>query len=553
MPNDFGFRRMAALTGLMAAVLAVGGCAGMNGGGLNNASGTYDVRAWGAIGDGKTIDTPAINAAIRAAAAHGGGTVRFPAGTYASFSIHLQSNVTLYLDNGATILAATPAAGTARPGTVVAFAQPATPPPDAPVMQGGKPATYDQPELNAWAAFQDFGHSHFHNSLMWGENLHDVSILGPGMIDGKGLLREATNANWGNKALALKNCVNVTLRDVTFFRGGHFAVLATGVDGLTIDNCKFDTNRDGVDIDCCYNVRVSNCYVNAPTDDGLCLKSSYALGKPRATENVTITNCHLSGFAVGTMLDGTYDRGPKSFPASDGPFGRIKFGTESNGGFKNITISNCVFDHSRGLAIESVDGGIIEDVTITNLAMRDVNMPPIFIRIGNRARGPAETTPVGQIRRVNISDITASGVGSKYPCLIVGLPGHPIEDVRISNVRIAYEGGGTAAQAALVLPENERTYPEPSMFGVLPAAGFYVRHATGLEMHHIDMTFDKADARPVFVLDDVGGADFQHMKVQRFENVPLFKLDKVTDFSTQTVRGIADVKRDAVNGETIGK
>jgi len=120
-------------------------------------------------------------------------------------------------------------------------------------------------------------------------------------------------------------------------------------------------------------------------------------------------------------------------------------------------------------------------------------------------------------------------------------------------VRIAYEGGGTAAQAALVLPENERTYPEPSMFGVLPAAGFYVRHATGLEMHHIDMTFDKADARPVFVLDDVGGADFQHMKVQRFENVPLFKLDKVTDFSTQTVRGIADVKRDAVNGETIGK
>src|SRR5947209_3983912 len=355
-----------------------------------DASGVFNVKSFGARGDGKALDTPAVNRAIEAAAGAGGGTVRFPAGTYRCFSIRLKSNVTLYLDSGATILAADPRDGDGK---------------------------YDPPEPNQWDKYQDFGHSHWHNSLIWGEGLENVSILGPGLIRGKGLVRsgnqsrtdaqnkalgntnpeatpfgypnprDAVEPGWGNKSISLKLCRNVIIRDITILNGGHFAVLATGVDNLTIDNVKIDTNRDGIDVDACRQVRISNCTVNSPFDDGICPKSSFALGFARATENVTITNCQVSGYDEGTLLDGTYKREYRKY-SHDSPTGRIKFGTESNGGFKNITISNCVFDYSRGLALETVDGGLLEDVAITNITMRDVANSPIFLRLGRRLRGP---------------------------------------------------------------------------------------------------------------------------------------------------------------------
>jgi polygalacturonase len=173
--------------------------------------------------------------------------------------------------------------------------------------------------------------------------------------------------------------------------GGWFGILATGVDNLTIDNVKEDTNRDGMDIDCCHYVNISNCKVNTTLDDGICLKSSYALNVLRNTENVTITNCVVSGYDEGSFLDGTYKRTPPSKSFDKGPFGRIKFGTESNGGFKNITISNCVFDYCRGLALETTDGALIEDVTIDNITMRDIVNSPIYLRIASRMRAPAGT------------------------------------------------------------------------------------------------------------------------------------------------------------------
>ena len=207
---------------------------------------TVDVKVFGATGDGKTIDSPAINKAIEAAAATGGGIVRFLPGSYLCYSIHLKSHIRLYLDPGAIIVAAdTSAAGSS----------------------GG----YDAPEPNQWDKFQDFGHSHWHNSLIWGEDLENISIEGPGLIWGKGLSRGYRDAvlapGIGNKSISLKNCRNVTLRDVSILHGGHFAILATGVDNLTIDNLRIDTNRDAIDVDCCRNVRVSNCSVNSPWDD----------------------------------------------------------------------------------------------------------------------------------------------------------------------------------------------------------------------------------------------------------------------------------------------
>jgi polygalacturonase len=187
--------------------------------------------------------------------------------------------------------------------------------PDEGTTSGG----YDPAEPNPWEEYQDYGHNHWHNSLIWGEDLHDVAIMGPGLIWGKGLSRgdkelpHAESPGVGNKAIALKNCRNVLLRDFSILKGGHFGILTTGVDNLTIDNLKIDTDRDGMDIDCCRNVRVSNCSINSPWDDGICPKSSFALGYVRPTENVTITNCYVTAaYELGTMLDGTWKRSGRS-------------------------------------------------------------------------------------------------------------------------------------------------------------------------------------------------------------------------------------------------
>ena len=481
----------------------------------------FNVTAFGAEGDGKALDSPAINKAIAAAAAAGGGTVLFPAGTFRSYSIHLQSNVALYVGPGSILLAADP--------------------PD-----GG--AGYDLPESNApWEAYQDFGHNHWHNSLLWGENLHDVSIGGPGLIWGKGLSRgwgdgpKAEQPGVANKAIALKNCRNVLLRDFSILHGGHFGILATGVDNLTIDNLVIDTNRDGMDIDCCRNVRVSNCSVNSPWDDGICLKSSFALGYARATEMVTISNCMVSGsYQEGSLLDATC----KPFPAGDKTWntGRIKFGTESNGCFRNITVSNCVFEGCHGLAIESVDGAVIEDVSISNITMRDVLGAPIFVRLGARMRGPAGV-PVGVIRRLLISNVTCLGAGAERVCSILsGIPGHPIEDVKLSDITIVHPGGGTAADAALQLAEKEKDYPEPTMFGTTPAYGFFLRHVKGIEMSGIKIESAILDARHVFALHDVQNADFRHIKMPAASATPRFVLNDVTDFSVFRSQPVADTE-----------
>jgi polygalacturonase len=518
--------------------------------------GVFDVRSYGAKGDGQALDSPSINKAIDAAAAAGGGTVRFPAGTYRSFSIRLRSNVSLYLDQGATILAADPKDGDGK---------------------------YDDPEPNQWDQYQDFGHSHWHNSLIWGENLENVSILGPGKIWGRGLVRsgsqsrtkeqndalgntpsdpragpfgypnprDAVEKGWGNKSISLKLCRNVIIRDITIFHGGHFAVLATGVDNLTIDNVKIDTNRDGIDVDACKNVRISNCTVNSPFDDGICPKSSFALGYARATENVTITNCQVSGYDEGTLLDGTYKREFRNANGTFSPTGRIKFGTESNGGFKNITVSNCVFDYSRGLALEAVDGALLEDVTISNITMRDISNSPIFVRLGFRGRGPKATTTVGAIRRVNISDIVVYNADPKYSSIISGIPGHQIEDLRLSNIRVYSKGGGTKEQAALNPPEKEDTYPEPTMFGELPAYGFFIRHVKGLQLRDVEMNYLKEDFRPAFWLNDVNGIEFLHVKAQHSMSVPIFDLRNVTDFSTHQCWPLADTRLEKVESRKL--
>jgi polygalacturonase len=514
----------------------------------------YDVRTFGAKGDGRAIDTPAINAAIDAAAASGGGTVYLPAGRYLSYSIRLKSHITLQLGAGAILAAAEPSPEKGR---------------------------YDAPEPNEHDLYQDFGHSHWQNSLIWGIGLEDVEILGPGRIDGAGLTRRGPGARWaraagdrplsmgaaagrsgdpeaaarqsmdgqGNKAIALKLCRNVRLRGFSVLNGGHFAILATGVDNLSIDDLTIDTNRDGIDIDACRHVRISNTAVNSPNDDAIVLKSSYALGARRTTENVSITNCQVSGFDVGTFLAGTFGKTQERAPDKDGPTGRIKLGTESSGGFRNITIANCAFTRSRGLALETVDGGDVENVTVTNLTMREITTAPLFLRLGNRGRTPGDPPP-GRMRRVMISNVVATDVDPRYPALIAGLAGHPVEEVDLANVRFLYRGGGTREDAAREPPENETAYPEPSMFGTLPAYGFYLRHARNVTLRDVEVGFATDDLRPAFVLHDVADVHFGHVRAGLAPRVPFALLEEVRGLSGHDSPGLPGIGREPAARET---
>jgi polygalacturonase len=359
---------------------------------------------------------------------------------------------------------------------------------------------------------------------------------------------QAEQPGVGNKAIALKNCRNVTFRDFSILKGGHFGLLLTGVDNLTIDNLTIDTDRDGMDIDCCKNVHVSNCTVNSPWDDGICPKSSYALGWAKPTENVNITNCIVSGYyELGTVIDGTY----KKFAADVrgvGHTGRIKCGTESNGGFKNITISNCVMEGCNALSLESEDGALCEDITISNISCRDLFNGPLFIRLGSRLRGPKETTKVGTMRRILITNINSSSSQSRVPNVISGIPGFPIEDLKIANVYMEHLGGGDAEQAKLVPPEKEDAYPDPPMFGAIPAQGFFLRHIRNLEMSHIDVKPTAADARPAFVLEGVDRSDWLGITAP---TPGAISLRHATDFRIGFSRAAKDATVAKADGETI--
>lgn len=483
------------------------------------------VRAFGTVGDGAAIDTPAINKAIDHVAAHGGGVVHFPAGTYACYTIRLKSNITLHLDAGAVILAATPS-GTASGG-------------------------YDAPGEGAGNPYEDYGHSHWNNSLIWGDGLHDIAITGTGLIWGKGLTRghrfegdppDISGPGVGDKAIALKNCRNVLLRDFRVLQGGWFALLATGVDNMTIDNLIVDTNRDGFDIDCCRNVRVTNCTINSPWDDGICPKSSFALGYARQTEYLTISNCYLTGnYEMGSVIDGTWKPMPPGFKA----YGRIKLGTESNGGFKNITITNCVFDNCYGIALETVDGAVCEDIAISNISMRGLRNSPLFMRLGRRMRGP-EGIPIGQLRRVLIQNIVSHDA-VMLPSIIAGLEGHPVEDVKISDIYFHQIGGGDDALAARQPPEAEMGYPDPPMFGPLPATGFFIRHARNIEMSNIEIAVEAPDARPAFWLRDVAEADFFRLRLPKGQS---FALDQVKGFRSFGSRWLEDQRFDGLTTQS---
>jgi polygalacturonase len=290
--------------------------------------------------------------------------------------------------------------------------------------------------------------------------------------------------------LRFSECRNVRVESLTFRDSARWLSHYLACENVTISgisvHAKIRENRDGIDIDSCQDVRVSDCRIDTG-DDAIVLKAT----TERPCRRVTITNCVLSSMASA-----------------------LKIGTESNGGFEDVAISNCVIHDSgySGIAVEMVDGGVLDRVTVSNITMKNVKVP-IFVRLGNRARPIPDLPPpgMGALRNVMISNVQASGC-DEIGCSITGVPGFPVENVTLSNIRLEFCGGGTAEDAQREIPERIEAYPSGKMFGTLSAYGFFCRHARNLRLHNIDLSFDLDDQRPAIICDDVRDLDLAALR-----------------------------------------
>jgi len=409
---------------------------------------TYDVRQYGAMGDGAAKDTAAIQKAINAAARAGGGTVVVPAGRYLSGTIHLKSYVTLHLDNGATLLAS----------------------PDI--------ADFEPYELLPFQSVSDHETTYFRQALILGENVRNIAITGQGVVDGNRTKRG------GPKTIAIKLCQHVAIRGITVQNSPNYSISFWGTDFVDIDGVTIlNGYSDGIDPDASRFVRIANTYIDC-YDDAICPKASPSMGMEnrRSVEHLTVVNCVLRTNCSN-----------------------FKFGTESSGDLRNVAFSNVAMyprDQGRrpisGIALESVDGANIDGVVISNVTMDGVQAP-IFIRLGNRGRGLTPPVP-GTLRNVSIQNVNARN--ATMTSSITGIPGHPVQRITLHGVQLNVAGGQQVA-VSLDVPEHEAKYPEATMFGTLPSYGLFARHVDGLLLAGLQTRWEAPDVRPGLIFDDV--------------------------------------------------
>lgn len=417
----------------------------------------FNVRDQGARGDGRTRDTRAIQSAIDLAA-RSSGTVYFPPGDYVSGTLRLRSHLTLRLEAGATLVAS----------------------PDD--------ADFDPPEKLGYQTYADQETTDFSFALLQGRRVSQVSIVGPGRIEGNRASRG------GPKPIALKECRGIQIRDVTITNAPNYAVSLLGCDGVDIADVKIlNGYADGIDPDCCRNVRIERCHIES-RDDAVALKTSFGLGVRRSTESVMVSDCRLIT-----------------------RHNALKLGTESIGDFRRIAFRDCAIigvrhgwkgELSSGISLQAVDGATLEGVTVSNIQMTNVRSP-IFVRIARRRRVPAAGTAAA-LRDVAISNVVATGAAGGSS--ITGIPGLPVGPISLKDIRIQAAGGGKAGLVSLDIPEMEGVYPDATMFGDLPAYGLYCRHVVGLSVDGIDLSVAQPDARPAVVLEDVRDANIRAMR-----------------------------------------
>jgi polygalacturonase len=420
---------------------------------LGTAFGTeniYNVRSYGAKPNGKTLCTKYIQRAIDRCAKDGGGTVYLGRGTFLSGTIYMKSGVTLKLDPACTLL--------------------------------GSKNLEDYPETVQ--AFRSYTDNYTNKSLIYGEKLDQIAIIGSGTIDGQGA---SFKGPYLVRPYMIRfiQCRNVTVKDITLKNSPmwvqhYLACDDMHISGITVRSVV-NHNNDGINIDSCERVVISDCNIRSG-DDAIVLKSTSA----RVCRNVTVSNCVLS-----TRCNA------------------LKMGTESNGGFKNIVLTGCSIYDTRlaGVALEIVDGGTMDRIVVSNITMNKIGAP-IFIRLGNRARPFKKDMAkpgIGTMRNITISNIEATGANATG-CAIAGLPQAKIENLTLSNIRLSFAGGGTKEDVNEAVPEKAEAYPEYSMFGRLPAYGFYCRHVKGLKLLNVQLQLANTDLRHGVVFDDVEDA-----------------------------------------------
>lgn len=352
----------------------------------------FDIRDFGAATQhSAAANTNAINSAIQKAAQHG-GTVIIPNGDFRVYTIHLMSGVNIYLSEGSILHAAK---------TDIKHSY---------ELQIGEGGNYEEPEVNLYVGLQDHGHTYFANSLLYGVDIHDVMIYGPGLIDGSALNDKGELDNvlmggdplepvkrneaghqgewFGNKAIALMRCDNVALCDFSIVAGGHFAIIATCVKNMFVNHILLDTNRDAFDVDCCQNVTILNSTFNSLTDDALVMKASYGGGIFMPLKNVLIEDCKVSGYDMGSVYSGKYTTDKLIATDRCGPTARVKLGTEATCGYDCVTVRRVQFKRSRGFALEAVDGADLSNIIFEDSTLEDISSSPIFIKVGDRGRFP---------------------------------------------------------------------------------------------------------------------------------------------------------------------
>ncbi len=426
---------------------------------------SYDIRDFGAKGDGESLDTAAIQAAIDACGRNGGGVVVVPAGRYVTGTIKLKSKVTLEVAEGGEILGSKDLADY---------------------------ATDIQDSIEA---------PKFSKCLIYAENAEDITICGQGVIDGRGLMKDfpvKLDGELQERPMLMRfvECRDIKFEDITLKDAASWCVHLVSCEKIRVDNVKIDSmvnhNNDGFDLDGCEDIVIENSHI-VSGDDSICPKSTTG----RLTKNMLVKNCRVSSNTAA-----------------------FKCGTSSAGGFKDIVVTDCVFYDCRMGCIKllMVDGGVLEDIEISNIKMENVE-GPLFIRLGNRGRVynkpteqvyekdvRSEGAAVGKVRNVKIYNIQATVKGSdkaRQGMMISGVPGYMVEDVLLEDIEISFSGGGTAEDARLVVAEDEARYPEQFFFGVLPSYGLYLRHAKGITLDNVRFELQSEEKRPAIVCDDV--------------------------------------------------
>ena len=452
-----------------------------------------NVKDCGAMGNGTTEDTAAINQAIEKCSTRGGGDVVFPAGKYEAASIHIKSNVRLVLDPEAVIT--------------------------------GVKSGCDPSEPNAFDKYQDVGHSHFHNSLFWGENIENFAIVG-GKISGANLTQMDPNKpTVGDKVIAIRGGKNLLFQNVTHTSGAHFVYLLNDCENITFDHVNIQHTRDAVDFMGCRNVQVHDCKFTECSDDTIGVKSDYALGRKINSANVYVWDSEFASGCNG-----------------------LQFGSETAGDFTNINFWNIKITRAfkAGISITTCDGGVIDGVNYNNIEVTGATTP-IYIMVLNRLRTGEPGAKVGAIRNVKISNVTIThctgGRFSPHPLTtaISGRPESCLENITFENVKIVTPGDGTAEMASINPP-----YPKdysPKSLGPRPCWGCFIRHVRGLTFRNVDLSLDTPDQRPALVISDADGLTFDHVRVQKTEGVETVKMDQVKNFAVTDSPGLMLIRR----------